>query len=692
MWVLHGTGVSLVLESPGADGLCAAPIWRYFGPRLGRASLPVPRIYDGERTPTFHVDAVTALRVVPVQDGGWFGAPALLAHRDGLSVGQGWSRCTVVEDADANALHILLVDTPSSLSLQLSVGIDPVSDVVTLQSRLTNEGAGIVDVQWLAAGTLPLPADADRVTSWHGRHSAEFVEETLPLGAAMWRRENRRGLTSHEAPPSALVMTADNALTFAGHLAWSGNSSNQIERCDDGRFAWQMGECLSPGEVRLGAGESLTTPQWLVTCSYAGRNGAMQTMHRALRGRVDWPGGAMRPRPVHINSWEAFYFDHDVAALMRMADRAAALGVERFVLDDGWFTGRTDDRRALGDWAVDPVKYPEGLGPLAAHVRQLGMEFGLWVEPEMVSPDSDLYRAHPDWALAQRGRTPVTARHQLVLDMANLAVAEHIFGWLSGLLRDVPINYLKWDHNRALGHAGDRAMYRAQVSASYALMARLRAAFPDVEIEACAAGGGRIDAGIARYCHRFWPSDCIDAVSRVDIQRHFLQFFPPEMMGAHVGAATAHTTRRTQSMAWRCAVALPGHFGVELDPASLSADDAATLAEWIALYKGLRDRLHSGSLWLGTGADGLVWQAHGDADDLILIIYRTEPMTLAHGTNVRLPMLDADAAYQVERVDPRGAGSAAMVQGGGWLSAAGLAITPMHAQSARVFRLTRQRG
>jgi alpha-galactosidase len=264
-----------------------------------------------------------------------------------------------------------------------------------------------------------------------------------------------------------------------------------IEWLDDGRYQWQMGEGFAPGEVRLAPSEAIETAEMLATCA-PDANGVAQNFHGAIRSRMDWPSGAMRPRPVHINTWEGFYFDHDEAALKDLAHHAAAIGIERFVLDDGWFHGRDNDRSSLGDWWADARKYPQGLAPLAHHVTTLGMEFGLWVEPEMVNPDSDLYRTHPEWALAITGRPQITARNQLVLDLGRAEVRDYLYERLAGLLSELPIGYLKWDHNRrlfplpALGaHPGRLDMMWHQ----------LRADFPDTMIESCSSGGGRRTTG-----------------------------------------------------------------------------------------------------------------------------------------------------------------------------------------------------
>ncbi|MBK7687277.1 MAG: alpha-galactosidase [Rhodocyclaceae bacterium] len=319
----------------------------------------------------------------------------------------------------------------------------------------------------------------------------------------------------------------------------------------------------------------------------------------------------MKPRLVHLNTWEAVYFDQDEDSLKALATSAAELGVERFVLDDGWFKGRDHDRAGLGDWWPDPRKFPDGLLPLAMHVEACGMSFGLWVEPEMVNPDSDLYRAHPDWALALEGRAQLTGRNQLVLDLSRPDVSDYLFERLHGLLSQLPIKYLKWDMNRDLATAGsnERAAYREQVLALYRLLARIRLAHPSLEIESCASGGGRIDFGILAHTHRVWTSDCNDALSRVAIQRGALQWLPPEILGAHIGSVPSHTTGRSQSLAFRAAVALGAHFGLELDVRKLTTQERASLSQWIALYQRLRAELHQSTVWQGDTGDGIVWQA-----------------------------------------------------------------------------------
>ena len=704
--ILHSRHSTLVLEHHADE----APIWRYWGPRLPDGSTPGAPLRDGRPLPSFMLDFDQPLTLAPTFGVGWFGQSALLAHRDGQQFAQAFTRCEVEWATPGQALRLHLVDAVAQLTLVVSLALDEASDVLTLQSTLVNQGPTPLDVQWLAAGTLPLPGRCDSVRSFAGQHMHEFMPVTDPLTRSQWRRENRRGRTTQDNWPGAVVTTpgatGDAGLVFGAHLAWSGNSQQTIEWLADAQYQWQLGEWLAPGEGRLAPGQSLQTPALMASCSSQGLDGLATNFHTALRARLAWPGGAMRPRPVHLNTWEGFYFDLAPAKVMALADAAAAVGVERFVVDDGWFHGRHHDRAALGDWWPDAGKFPQGLGPLVAHVTSLGLEFGLWVEPEMVNPDSELFRNHPDWALQLQDRPLITSRNQLVLDISRPEVADYLFDKIDALLAAHAIGYLKWDLNRDLTTAGladGRAGYRAQVQAAYALMARLRAAHPQVEIESCSGGGGRIDFGVLQHSHRVWVSDCIDALSRVDIQRGFLQFFPPEIMGAHVGSMPAHTTGRTQSLAFAAAVALPGHFGLEFDLRVLDDAARAELAGWIALYKRWRGLLHGGRVWRGEAGDGIVWQAHGDAaaDQLLVLTYRVAPTSHRYTPPLRLPMLDRSARYRITEVSAGEPSQhwqsapaldalrspAGLLMDGAWLAEAGLPMPRTKAEVAHIVHL-----
>lgn len=676
------------LDSPGCTVMWemvpgAAPLWRYWGPRLADGVRPPGPLRADLPQTTWALAEDQPLSIFPGVGTGWFGQSALLAHR----AGQNWTFAVTqcqVEQVNEHQLRFRCSDEVARIDLILDCRLDPLSDTLCCSTTLSNTGDAILDVQWLASAGLPLPPDAAAVLSYTGRHNSEFVPVTDLLSRSSWRRENRRGLTSHDAFPGAVVHCADGT-AYGAQLAWSGNHAQQIDACEDGRRHWQLGEWIAPGEVRLTPGAALTTPEILATCSTDGADGVAWNFHRAIRARMRWPGGQMSPRPVHLNTWEGFYFNHDEAALMALANDAAALGIERFVLDDGWFHGRHTDQTSLGDWWADAGKYPDGLAPLATHVTSLGMEFGLWVEPEMVSPDSDLYRTHPEWALHVAGRPLLTMRHQLVLDLAQTEVVDHLFNRLARLLDDLPISYVKWDHNRDLTHAGMTPRFRQQVQAAYALLDRLRVQFPHVEIEACAGGGGRIDAGIAARTHRFWTSDNLDAVSRVAIQHGFLQFMPPELMGSHVGTAPAHSTGRSQAMAFRCGVALAGAFGVELDPRQLGETDRTTLVAAIARYKRLRDILHGGRTWRGPAFDGLTWQAQGRAEDFVLMLIRSAPPTIRFAAPIRLPLVDPTRSYAVAR---DGHDGREQLIDGGWLRHHGLAVPAMRAEQVTIYRIT----
>ena len=689
--ILHSAEASLVLEC--ATG--GAPLWRHCGARIEPGALAP--LTDARAAASFSLDQDVPLATVPPSGLGWFGPAALAVRRSGKPCPVQCGPAEVTQHDDA--ITIRLRDDYAGVLLEQRIALAP-GGAFLFDARIENLGADLLTVDWLASALVPLAASSSALVSWRGRHNAELQECAEPMPAQQWQRSGRRGISGHGGPPGVVVLgeggTHHTGLVHALQLAWSGDSRIAIERDDEGFWVLSAGAALEPGEVELVPGGSYSSPQAILAVSTRGRNGASAQHHAAVRAQVAWPDGAMRPRPVHLNSWEACYFDHDESRIGELAQAAAAIGIERFVLDDGWFRGRKNDRAGLGDWTCDPVKYPHGLKPIADQVRALGMEFGLWVEPEMVNPDSDLYRAHPDWALALEGRNQPTARHQLVLDLRRAEVRDTLFGTLDTLLREVPIGYLKWDHNRDLAPAGGAA----QVSGTYALLERLRSAHPQVEIEGCAGGGGRTDAGMARHVHRFWTSDNIDAVSRVAMQRGFLAWLPPEMMGAHLGASPAHVTGRTQALGFRAGVAMVGHFGVELDPRRLDDRDRAALTDWIGFYKQWRHVLHGGATWLGEGADGLVWQAAGSADEFVLFVLRTTPALDRRPQPLRLPFVEPCLAVDLQLLRIGGGergyplASAPLFDAlraapqrftGSWLAQAGLPMPPLKAESVAIF-------
>lgn len=693
--------VACVIDAAGPGG--ARVLW--FGDWVTGGSLPAapqPRQRWGAR-----LDDAPAATLIPGAGGGHPGPPAL----EFLRADGGWrfapDRVDVQRDGDHGVI-LVQTDAAAGVAVQTRLWMDPVTGGLEVDSRLHNLGADALELRWLAALAMPLPHWCSEAIDFAGDWCAEFRRERVRLGEAVWVREVREGRSSHRHPPACLlvepVVGARSGRALGVQFAWSGDHRIRVDRLADGSRVLQAGVLLHPGEVRLAPGASHATPTLHLTCSARGLDGLGARQHAVFRRRVQPTSGLRRPRPVHLNTWEAVYFEHDPAALAELAERAAAVGVERFVLDDGWFLGRTDDRRALGDWRVDPVRYPDGLGPLIDRVRGLGMEFGLWVEPEMVNDDSELARAHPDWIRGHGDPQPRTGRNQRVLDLTRPDVGDHLFAALDVLLRTHPIGYLKWDHNRTLteaaaaGHAG----HLEQTRALYRLLDRLRAAHPEVEIESCASGGGRADWGILTRTHRVWTSDCNDPVVRARIMAGVTPLLPPETTGVHIGPARAHTTGRVTDLDFRAAVALLGAFGLELDLRALDPAALARLTAHVARYRRWRDVLHGGVLATPVDDDDHLVRvaAASDRRRALVIVLRLDDRTPGRG--VRFPLADLDPAlrYRVRLAEPapdpdvrpgtpglgawRGEG---VVVDGAWLCSAGLSLQLWAPQSAVVLEL-----
>lgn len=379
-----------------------------------------------------------------------------------------------------------------------------------------------------------------------------------------------------------------------------------------------------------------------------------------------------------LNTWEAVYFDHNLDTLIELADSAADLGVERFVLDDGWFRGRRDDTAGLGDWFVDETLWPDGLTPLIDAVTSRGMEFGLWVEPEMINLNSDVARAHPDWIVGPAavshkdgGRLPLAWRNQHIIDLVNPEAWQYIFDRIDALLRENKISYLKWDQNRDLtehGHAG-RSSVHEQTLAAYRLFDELRKAHPGVEIESCSSGGARVDLGILERTDRIWGSDCNDALERQTIQRWTGVVVPPELVGGHIGPTTSHTTARTHDLSFRAITALFGHFGMEWDVREVQGEQREELKRFIELYKEHRGLIHSGrmvradvpdeSLMLhGVVAGSAAGSVSGSGSvatgttAALFALVSTRTSFAEQLGRVALPGLEADSRYRVEAIFP----------------------------------------
>ena len=634
--------------------LRACPRLIYFGPCLseevdlaGVAAAMSP----GQRESQADVDP--GLTLLPQSGGPFLGEPAIACD--------GPTRFELIEvEAAADRLTLLFREQELDCWVRLHWCMLE-TGLLSCWTEVDNKGAAEIPLHWLAALSLALPDWADMTMQVNGGWGAEFQLSRTALRTGRVEKINRTGRSGFDGANYGIALeeAADESSgrVLAAHLAWSGNSRCFVESLPTGERQLQLGEWLAPGELRLAPGERYRSPEALLAFSGEGLNDIRRVFHAEFRSRQAAAGMGLGERKVHFNSWEAVYFDFDERKLFELAGQAAAVGAERFVLDDGWFKGRRNDRSSLGDWSVDPERFPRGLRPLIDQVARLGMDFGLWVEPEMISPDSDLYRAHPDWCLHAAGSNRPTQRNQLVLDLTRPEVREHVFGTLSKLLTDQPVAYLKWDHNRDLFPAvsAGRPAARRQLLGYYELIDRLRLAHPDVEIEGCASGGARADWGLAGRVSRFWPSDNTDPLERLRIQHAMSLFYPLEVIGSHVGAAPNPTTGRSHAMAFRARVAMFGHFGIEADPGTLSGDERAVLERHAALYKRFRPLLHSGTLSYGRCADSDVKIATVlalDRSEALALVTRTTHSGTNVGPLVRLPGLGRGQRLRVTLVEP----------------------------------------
>jgi alpha-galactosidase len=646
------------------DVSTGVPTIVHWGAPLG-AEAHLDRIGDALDRPIARgtLDVVAPVSIVPEHGSGFTGHPGLHGRR---GRGRAWAprfRTTGhrVQTSPPTTPHHALqrssvvvdaVDEVAGLRMSTEIVLD---HVLRIRSTLTNDSTSRYSLDALTS-TLPLPQRADELLVFDGRWSREFHPVRVAWQRGAIAAENRRGRTSHEHSPLLFAgvtgFTEWSGEVWGVHVAWSGNHALLADRLADGRRYVQGGELLHPGEVVLEAGESYRSPEVVAVYSSIGLTEATQQFHRSLRSRPTHP---VAPRPVLINTWEAVYFDHDASRLTELAGVAADVGVERFVLDDGWFGSRRDDSKGLGEWWVSADVYPNGLAPLIEHVIALGMDFGIWVEPEMVNPDSDVLRSHPDWAFTTDGYEPVLGRNQLVLDLSNPAAFDFVLGHLDTLLTDHEIAFVKWDMNRdhVQGSTADGAAGTHRVTmATYAMLDELRRRHPAVEFESCASGGGRVDHEILARTDRVWTSDCNDALERQLIQRGASMLIPPELMGAHIGPFRSHTTGRSHTIAFRGATALFGHLGVECDITRLDGRQLDDLRQVIAIHKQYRTLLHAGdAVRFDTESH---WCAHGVySPDRSAGIVSFAQLTTAPSLTpppLLVPGLDPDRSYMVEHL------------------------------------------
>ncbi|MDQ2846858.1 MAG: alpha-galactosidase [Actinomycetota bacterium] len=597
-----------------------------------------------------------------------FSRPSLRGHRlavgatggeaDGHErnvAGRSWStafRLLEIE-VDGAVLSLVADDALAQLALRTEVEALP-GGALRARHVLTNTGGSPYLLEALEVA-FPLPDTFGELLDFSGRPERERVPQRLPMRDGLFAAESRYGRPGLDA--ASILVAGESGFGFSAGavvgvtLAASGNSSLSVQRDGANAPVISAGELLLPGEVVLTGGGSYTMPWVVMAASPHGLDGLASALHSWQRTLPAHPV----VQPVTLNVWEAVYFRHELSTLTQIADLAAQIGIERFVLDDGWFRGRRDDRAGLGDWSVDEAVWPDGLTPLIDHVHRADMQFGLWFEPEMVNPDSDLYRAHPEWILQTPDRTPVLQRNQLVLDLTNDAVWTYLRDSIDAILTDNPIDYVKWDHNRDLLEAGSNANGGApaahlQYLAFYRLLDDLRRRHPTVAWESCASGGGRIDLGVIERIQRVWTSDNTDALARQQIQRWTAQLVAPEYLGAHVSAPRSHQTGRTFSLDFRAATAFFYSFGIEWDITEASEDELARLAGWCALHKQHRGLLHSGrTVRMQTNDPVVIANGVISADRSAAIVAHVQLDESAHnrGAVIRIPGLDRSRSYRL---------------------------------------------
>jgi alpha-galactosidase len=645
--------------------------------------------------------------VLPTQAESWTGATRFVARRNGVELFCKFTVGDVRVDDESAALIVSAADEEQGVALAWTCELTA-SGLVRQRAEVRNTGEGELAVDKVELG-FGVPAGALEVLTTSGHHLRERHPQRQLLQQERIERVSMTGRPDFDA---SLLLTIgvpgfgfERGEAYAVHTAWSGNSVLAAERNAYSQGQISGGEVLFGGEIVLppaagaasnGAEPAADTGSGAPAASYEtpwvygsygdGLNEIAARFHALLRSQH--PELRRKPRPVILNTWEAVYFHHDFDTLRALADKAKDSGVERFVVDDGWFGARRDDRKALGDWQVSQEVWPDGnksLKELADYVHAAGMEFGLWFEPEMISPDSDVARAHPDWMLKPTThRLPMQGRSQQVIDLSNPAAYAYILGAMDALVEAIGIDYIKWDHNKMVTEAVSPRTYRpavhAQTLAVYEIFRTLRRNHPGLEIESCASGGARVDLGILEFASRIWVSDCVDPVERATIQRYTSLLVPPEMMGEHVGASPAHSTLRATSQELRMAMAFFGSMGIEWNLLRQSPQSLALLGDWVAAFKTHRADFAAGTVVHGDSLDPAVQLDGVVHADRSAAVYRFTQRTTSDtypAAPVRLPGLDPDVVYRVRPLAVNrelGAHVTNAQTPSGWWNAEGIAL------------------
>ncbi|THA33379.1 alpha-galactosidase [Streptomyces sp. A1277] len=651
-WLLTGASGSYALHLTDRHEL----LHLHWGPRISLAAAEALAAAPAPPARGFE-SPLDGREEYPVEGGPRFVRPALSVRTDEVR-GTAWA--FTGDTVDGDELRISFDDPVHHLTVTLHYRMRDDSDVIERWTTLIRTGAEGPPLELLRADAAAwsLPArDRWRLSRLHGRWAAETQLERTELAYGEHLLSSRRGHTGHQGLPWVALdpdgaATEEDGEVYGCALGWSGSWRIAVQRLPDGLVQITGGAGYDEsGLLRLAPGRSYTSPVFAGLWSAAGFGGASRAWHAWQLAHVI--PDASEPRPVLYNSWEATGFDIAEDQQRALAERAAVMGVELFVVDDAWFGQRVSDRAGLGDWTPNPERFPDGLGPLAEHVHGLGMRFGIWVEPEMVNPDSDLYRAHPDWVQHFPGRERTEFRNQLVLNLARPDVRAYLWERLDALLSGTPVDYVKWDFNRCFSDAGwpgadyPQRLWTEHVDALYALIDRLRAAHPGVAFESCSGGGGRIDLGILSRTDQVWTSDNTDPLDRLAIQEGFGQLHPARVMAAWVtDSPNVQLNGRSSSLRFRFVSAMAGVLGIGGDLAEWSDAELDEARGWVELYKEIRSVVQLGELYRlrapGSGF-GAVQYVRG-ADTVVLMWLHAQRYG-EEAPALRLRGLDPEAVY-----------------------------------------------
>ena len=575
----------------------------------------------------------------------------------------------VREAEDTETLTLTLRDEVTGLEVHLQYHVYPALDVIVRSARLVNAGQETLTLTKAASACLDfLHADLDAV-HFHGRHCMERMPQRLRLPNGISAFGSTRGMSSHHHNPFVILCdrraTEDMGACWGCMLMYSGSHLQEMELDQAGTVRLVSGIHPEGFSWQLAPGEAFQTPEALLSFSTEGLNGLSGNYHDLIRQLVIPARWQKAPRPVLINSWEGCYFDFDARKILSFARAAAGVGLEMLVLDDGWFGQRNDDNAGLGDWVVNEGKLGCSLKHLSEEIHALGLQFGLWFEPEMVNEDSDLFRAHPDWALTDPGRRPAMGRNQLVLDMSRQEVVDYLFDAMCSVLDHAKIEYVKWDFNRSIANCFSRALPAGRqgevahrfMLGTYQLLSRLLSRYPDLMIEGCSGGGGRFDTGMLFYCPQIWCSDDTDAIERLIIQQGTSYGYPVSAMGAHVSAVPNHQTGRTVPLFTRSVTAQCGTFGYELNPETLSDAEKAAIRRQIADDHAYRPLISHGRYYrlteLDAACDWAAWMfVAPDQGEALVSLVVTHVRANGAFPFLRLRGLKGDARYRVRLLAP----------------------------------------